>query len=126
MKTLAEVRKDIANIENKYVPGQQPKKKAEKKADQDLVAFYRNALLYLETSPTEDFIKKQMIDTLAKINRRLEMWKAPEDERILQKEINRRRREHEKEWGVPELRQKYRMLQYLLNESLIEQVEAEK
>jgi hypothetical protein len=116
MKTVKELKEEIVGI--KYQIENEPMKPATQKRLRKRIPFLNTCIMYVETNPSRDFIKKQLDDCEAKIN--LRMAQFPLDEYMSMEppmdkpSVRKLRTAHEKKYEIPHLRDQVRALRFLL------------
>lgn len=89
--------------------------KATIKRDKTRQAFIKTCLLYINTSPNEDYLKREAERISNRINLLLKGYRPLDDERHTKSQITKHKNEYEKEMGVPKIRKQLTTINFLLN-----------
>jgi len=116
MKTVQELKSEISDI--KYKIENEDMKPATERRLRKRIPFLKTCIMYVESNPSRDFIKKQMEDCENKID--LRMRSFPLDEYMAMEKppdkptIRKLKMAHEKKYEIPHLRDQVRALRFLL------------
>lgn len=86
--------------------------KAAIKRDKTRQAFLKTCLLYINTSPNEDYLKREVERISNRINLLLKGYRPLDDERHTKSQITKHKNEYEKEMGVPKIRKQLTTINY--------------
>lgn len=78
--------------------------------------FLRVCVHYLESNPSEDFIKKEETRLENRINMYMKEYQPLDETKSSKKECTAHRVEYQKEMGIPKLRIQLKTLYYLLKD----------
>lgn len=113
MKTVAQLNKEIEETINVF---DKTKEKKIKKKIYDHVLFLRFVVLYLETHPNEDFLKKTKQDFENKVKKLLDnysYWSSNVCDKSI--EVKNRKSIFLRSTGINELNKRIKTLDYILN-----------
>lgn len=114
MKTVKELTEEIADIKYK-IQNEEMRPSAEKRL-RKRIPFLNTCIAYIETNPSRDFIKKQLGDCENKINLRMNQFPLDEYQSngLTKPTVLKLKREHEKKYEIPHLREQVKALRFLL------------
>jgi hypothetical protein len=111
MKKIIEIKSEISDIKHKIEGGVLP---SEEKRLRKKIPFFKKCILYLETEPDENFCKNEVDRVCKMINKRMELFKPINEEKLAKKDLAKAKKDHEKEWDIPKMRMQLKTLNYLL------------
>jgi hypothetical protein len=114
MITKAKIDNEINEL-NTRLREEEMKKVAENRVRKRL-AMLRECLSYLETNPKEEFVRQQLEEVGYKIERRMSQFDEQKWKDKDLRDLKKAKKEHEKEFGVPRLREQEGALKYLITE----------
>lgn len=106
MKTLLDVKSDIAALTESLPTLKKKKQESAKKK----ILFLNQILLYLESMPDDGFVKNEIIRLENRINAILNQFDP-----TLYKDPKPAKMKYEKDMKIPRLREQVRTLRYILN-----------
>lgn len=113
MKTIKALKKEIDDITNQLQYGA-PVTKAQQTRNLNRMAFLREVILYLETSPSEEFLLKTKEELEAKLSRR--HFEPPQNAyKLTRPQLSKMRQEWDKLHGCTALREHLRTVDFILN-----------
>lgn len=89
--------------------------KASMKRDKARQAFLKTCLLYINTSPNEDYLKREVERISNRINLLLKNYKPLSADRHTNSEVSKHKKDYEKEMNVSKIRTQLTTLNFLLN-----------
>jgi hypothetical protein len=113
MVKIKKVKDEAAEVRNRLE--KEELKPAQRSRLKKRLQFLQICVRYLESTPNEYFINKQLEDVELKITRRMKLFVLEDEEKLAKKEVSKMRKEHEKKYEVPHLRDQARALRYLLS-----------
>lgn len=78
------------------------------------IPFFKMCIMYVESNPSEQFVKKEIDRVETKINLRMAQFVLDEYKELDKKTVAKLKREHEKKYEIPHLREQVRTLRFLL------------
>lgn len=116
MKDIPSINQEINDITFRLTKSTEELKKGEENKLRKRIPFLKHCIMYLESGPNPQFLKAEISKVETKIN--LRMGQFPLDQYqsdgVDKKTVSRLRREHEKKYEIPKLREQVRTLRYLL------------
>lgn len=112
MKTIATIQQDIKDIT--YRIQHVELKKGEEKRLRKRIPFLKTCIMYLESEPKRDFIKQEIERIGTKIDLRMAEFVLDETN-VDKRTANRLKRQHEKKYDIPHLKEQLRTLRFILN-----------
>lgn len=112
MKTIPELQKELKDVEYS-IQNDEMKPAAERKL-RKRIPFLRTCIKYIETNPSQSFMKSEIEKVENKINLRMGQFCLDDYQDLDKKTVNKLRKQHEKKYEVPHLREQVRTLRFLL------------
>lgn len=116
MKTADQIQKTIYELRasaEALKDSQDPKEIREKNRLLTRIDFHKFCKHYLLSSPSEDFIQKEIERLTNRINMFHKEWKEPEN--LPKKDAKKLLLEYEKGMGIPQIRKQITTLNFLIN-----------
>lgn len=115
MRTIQSCKSELIDMYHKIqTEGKHNIKKAVLNKMRKRAVFLKTCILYLESNPTPLFIRKQLDDTEAKITLRMSYFVLNNINELPKSTVTKLKKEHEKMYDVPKLRDQARTLRFLL------------
>jgi len=117
MKSIIELNKEIDSLilEIKTLEDTEDKKHFRKaKQLRKRVAYLRYILLYLESLPSEEYLKKEKEKMSNRIGL-LMLNYQPLDERFTKAQVSKHKKNHEKEMGVTKIKDQLKTIDFLIS-----------
>lgn len=121
MKQAKEIKLELSEVtnclHNKEFEGKSERaRKAHEKRLRKKIPFLKTCIMYLESSPTEAFVKKELDRIETKINLRMSQFPLDQYQKsdMPLTEVNKLKKAHEKKYEIPHLREQVRTLRFLL------------
>lgn len=111
MKTVRQLQNELSDLKVKIE--QEDDKKKEKKLRKK-IPYLNTCIMYLESNPDELFIKQEIEKVETKINLRMQQFILDDIENKPKSLVSKLKRQHEKQYDIPKLREQVRTLRYLL------------
>lgn len=112
MITISQVQKEISDIKHKIETEQMTK--ANERKLRKKIPFFNEVIHLLETQPNPSFLKQEIEKVETKIDRRMGLFILDDAIALPKTTVAKMRRRHEKEYGVPHLREQVKALKYIL------------
>ena len=114
MRTIKQVNEEIKEIENRL--NTEELKKAVSTKLRKRILLLRQCAMYIETNPSPQYMKDEIKKIETKISLRLENFTLEGVGAMPKSLANKLRREFEKEYDIPKLRQQVKTIRYILSE----------
>jgi hypothetical protein len=115
MKKIEDIQVELRNI--KYKIEETELNPAKEKRLRKRIPFLKHCIMYLESNPDTNFVKSEITKVEEMINRRMNLFVLDnyESAGVDKKTVNKLKKEHEKKYDVPKLREQVRTLRFILN-----------
>lgn len=119
MKTINQIKSDLIEVVNTLQEDKQKKvedrmKKSAATKLRKKIPFLKTCIMYVESGPSEQFVKKEIERIETKINLRMGLFILDDYKEVDKKTVSKFKREHEKKYEIPHLREQVRTLRFLL------------
>ncbi len=112
MKTTSELHQEIKDIE--YSIRHEEMKPAVEKRLRKRIPFLKTCIAYVETNPSQTFMKSEVEKVENKIRLRMAQFSLDDYQELDKKTVTKLRKEHEKKYEIPHLREQLKTLKFLL------------
>ena len=112
MKTIKQLREDIAEITN-TIEKTDLTVSVENRLRKRIL-FLRHCIMYLETKPDRDFLVKNMEGLEKFINAKMEQLVIPNEDKLTRPQISKIKKDYEEMFAIPKMREQVKAIRFLL------------
>lgn len=112
MRTVKQVKDEIKEIEHRLQT--EELKKAVNTKLRKRIQYLRHCIMYIETNPSPQFIKDEIKKVETKIDLRMNQFVLDGIEQMPKSVVAKLRREHEKMYEIPKLKEQVKTMKYIL------------
>jgi len=112
MRTIKQVEEEVKEIEHR-LKTEELKKSVSTKLRKK-IQYLRHCIMYIETSPSPAYMKEEIKKVETKIGLRMAQFVLEGVEAMPKSVVSKLKREHEKKYEVPKLREQIKTLRYIL------------
>lgn len=114
MKNIHDLKQEIGRIENMSRTEINEMKPAQYKRVLKYLSLLRLMVIYLESGPTEVFVKSEIKKNERIITAKMQLFDESDYEKLTKKEVSKLKAAHEKTYDIKKMRQHVRNLRILL------------
>lgn len=112
MRTIKQVNEEIKEIEHRLKT--EELKKSVSTKFRKRIQYLKHCVMYIETNPSPQYMKDEIKKVETKVNLRMAQFVLEGVEAMPKSVVSKLKREHEKKYEIPKLKEQIRTLKYIL------------
>lgn len=112
MRTIKQVNEEIKEIEHRLKTEELKKSVSTKLRKR--IQYLKHCVMYIETNPSPQYMKDEIKKVETKVNLRMAQFVLEGVEAMPKSVVSKLKREHEKKYEIPKLKEQIKTLKYIL------------